>query len=88
VKYGNETGELDDEVVVIPREENQIDLGQHLYEYLVLSLPVRRIHPDDTSGNSTCDRRMMEKLKNHIVAEESENNDPRWDELKKLMDKN
>jgi len=30
---------------------------------------------------------MLGKLKEHIVGDESEN-DPRWDELRKLMNKN
>jgi uncharacterized metal-binding protein YceD (DUF177 family) len=54
----------------------------------VLALPVRRVHPDLDNGKSGCNTRMMEKLEKHIVSGETERTDPRWDELKKLMDKN
>ncbi len=45
------------------------------------------MHPDDSRGNSTCDPAMLQKLREHIVSEENES-DPRWDELKKLMNNN
>jgi len=88
IKYGQETKELDDNVVVISREENQVDLGKYMYEYLVLALPVRRVHPDQENGQPGCNSKMLEKLEKHIVSDETERTDPRWDELKKLMDKN
>jgi uncharacterized metal-binding protein YceD (DUF177 family) len=52
----------------------------------MLALPIRKIHPDDSNGNSTCDPVMLKKLED-LRVEESEN-DPRWDELKKLMNNN
>lgn len=87
VKFGEETDELDDNVIVIPREESQLDIGQFLYEYLILALPMQKIHPDNDDGSSSCDREMINKLDMHLLQEE-ESTDPRWDELKKLMDKN
>jgi uncharacterized metal-binding protein YceD (DUF177 family) len=88
VKYGQEEEELDANVVVVSREENQVELGTFMYEYLVLALPVRRVHPDAGDGTPGCNPDMLEKLEKHIVKEETERTDPRWDELKKLMDKN
>ena len=88
VKYGLIEEELDDNIVVVSKEENQIDLGKYLYEYLVLSLPVKRVHPDQADGNPGCNPEMLARLNKHIVTEDTEVTDPRWDELKKLMDKN
>jgi len=88
VKHGHETMELDDDVVVVSRDENQIDLEGYFYEYLVLALPVKRTHPEDSNGESTCNSQMLNKLEEHIIAEDTEKTDPRWDDLKKLMDKN
>ena len=65
----------------------KLDLKQHFYEFIYLALPIKRVHPDDKSGNSTCDPDMLKKLNEHIVEEEPDN-DPRWDELKKLMNDN
>ncbi len=62
-------------------------MAQYFYEYILLALPIQRIHPNDSRGNSTCDPEMLSKLKEHTVIEE-DSNDPRWDELKKLMNNN
>ncbi|MCF8345581.1 MAG: DUF177 domain-containing protein [Bacteroidales bacterium] len=88
VKYGEGRAELDDDVVVVAKDENQIDLSGFFYDYLVVSIPVRRVHPDNKNGESGCSREMIEKLNEHIITKNAEKFDPRWDELKKLMDKN
>lgn len=88
VKFGQEEGELDYNVVVINKDDNQIDLSQFIYEYLVLSLPVRRVHPEKSDGSSGCNSEMIKRLEKHLVTEETIDLDPRWDDLKKLLDKN
>jgi uncharacterized protein len=88
VKYGKEPQELDDNIVVVTREENQVNLGRFFYEYLLLSVPMKRVHPGSTGEKDGCNREMIKKLERHIVTQQIENNDPRWDELKKLIDKN
>jgi len=88
VKYGQANEELDDNVVIVTLDENQIDLSHFLFEYLVLSLPVTKAHPENEDGSSDCNVEMMERLSRHIVSEETENIDSRWDDLKKLFDKN
>jgi hypothetical protein len=45
------------------------------------------VHPDDNNGKSTCDPVMLKKLEELIIEEETEY-DPRWNELKKLMNDN
>jgi uncharacterized metal-binding protein YceD (DUF177 family) len=61
-----------------------------MYEYIVLSLPVQRIHPDDENGRSGCDPDMLEKLKALTAKELNLENqaDPRWDALKGIIEKN
>jgi len=87
VKFGRVHDESDPDLITIPADENELDLNQYFYEYIHLALPIQRVHPNDKNGNSTCDPEMLGKLKEHIVGDESEN-DPRWDELRKLMNKN
>jgi len=87
VKFGKKIEDIDPDIISLTTDENELDLQQHFYEYIHLALPIRRVHPDDQNGNSTCDPMMLKKLKELIVEEESEN-DPRWDELKKLMNDN
>jgi uncharacterized protein len=88
VQYGQEPEELDDNIVVVAWEDNQINLAGYFYEYLVLSIPVKRVHPDNPFGDSGCNKEMIEKLEEHIILKKTENRDSRWDDLKKLIDKN
>jgi len=87
VKFSKVIEEIDPDILIIAPDEHELDLSQYLYEYIHLALPIRRIHPNDKDGRSTCDPEMIKKLKEHIIEKENEN-DPRWDGLKKLMNKN
>ena len=87
VKFGKSLEESDPDILSLPSDEHELDLKQHFYEFIHLALPIRRIHPDDKKGNSTCDPVMLKKLEELIVDEDVEN-DPRWDELKRLMNDN
>jgi len=87
VKFGNNIEESDPEIVTLAPDENELNLKQYFYEYIHLSLPIRRIHPDDANGKSTCDPVMLQKLKEHLVENEK-TDDPRWEELRKLMNNN
>jgi uncharacterized protein len=87
VKFGSINDNSDPEIITIPADENELDLKQYFYEFIHLSLPIRRIHPADANGISTCDPVMLQKLKEHLVEKEK-GDDPRWDELRKLMNNN
>jgi uncharacterized metal-binding protein YceD (DUF177 family) len=87
VKFGNTIENIDPDILSLPVGEHELDLQQHLYEFIMLALPIKRVHPNDKNGNSTCDPEMLKKLNELIVDEEPET-DPRWDELKKLMNDN
>jgi len=85
VKQGKEWEEVDPDMITMALEEHEIDLSQYFYEYIHLALPIKRIHPDDEKGNSTCNPEMIKRMENYLFAGESET-DPRWDKLKKLTD--
>ncbi|OFY65711.1 MAG: hypothetical protein A2V46_10135 [Bacteroidetes bacterium RBG_19FT_COMBO_42_7] len=87
VKFGTKKDESDPEIIAVPRDEHELDLKQYLYEFIHLALPIKRIHPDGVKGMSTCDPVMLQKLKEHLVEEET-GNDPRWDNLKNLINDN
>ena len=83
VKFGSSDYESDD-ILVIPEGSYQINVAQHIYETIVLSLPLKRIHPGIKNGTLRSD--ILEKLK----ALEPKNNslgsiDPRWNKLKDLL---
>ena len=82
---GSDTGNEDDDIITIAANEHELDLSQYIYEYITLSLPIKRVHLEDKDGNAKCDKEMLEKLKNFIVEEEGEEStDPRWNDLKNI----
>lgn len=81
VKYGQEYREEDDNVVVIPEHESQINVAPFIYDYLSLMVPYRVVHPVDENGQSTCDPDMISRIDK---SAENKDTDPRWDKLKDL----
>ena len=90
VKIGNQPEEVNEDVVVIGKDDHEIEVSQFLYEFIVLALPVKRIHSKDQDGKSMCDPGMLEKLEAHRIkkADQEANTDPRWDALKGIIEKN
>lgn len=90
VQFGTEFNDSNEELLILPLGEHQIDISQYLYEMIVLSVPSKRIHPDVLNG--TMESEALKKLEQLAVNEpidnkedEEESSDPRWDELKKLL---
>jgi uncharacterized metal-binding protein YceD (DUF177 family) len=87
VKFGKVPDDDDPDIITIPVDENELDLKQYFYEYILLALPIQKVHPVDKNGKSTCDPQMLGILNEHLINGET-GTDPRWDELKKLLNKN
>ncbi|MFH6603177.1 YceD family protein [Maribacter algicola] len=85
VKFGDEFNDDDDEILIIPHGEHQVNIAQYIYEMLVLAVPQKRVHPGIADGTLKSDA--LDRLA-ELGPKESENkedNDPRWDALKKLL---
>lgn len=96
VKFGATFGE-EGEVVVVPQNEGAINIAWFLYEFIVLSIPMKHVH-----APGECNKGMTSKLKRHISKRkdddeedddsndmfESEDNstDSRWDGLQNILD--
>jgi uncharacterized protein len=87
VKFGKTIEDIDPDILSLPVGENELDMQQNIYEFILLALPIKRVHPNYKNGNSTCDPEMLKKL-DELIVEEDEEADPRWNELKKLMNNN
>jgi uncharacterized metal-binding protein YceD (DUF177 family) len=90
VKFGEQEFEDGENVIWILPEEHQINLAQLIYEYVILSIPLRHVHPKNENGKRNCNKEMLDKLKNymHTTDEDETDVDPRWDVLKKLGNNN
>ena len=93
VKFSErEAYEEDDDVIFLPPSESELDLKQYLFDWICLSLPVRRIHPDDKNGHSLCNPEVIKKLNELMVTEEphgvaEKNREDRRNKLNELKSK-
>jgi uncharacterized metal-binding protein YceD (DUF177 family) len=81
VKFGEEYNDTDDETLILPQGEYQLNIAQYLFELVVLAIPLKNIHPDVKSGKIKVDIAPMPE----INPEDVEESDPRWDKLKDLL---
>ena len=84
MKFGEDYEELSEEMVVIPKSTQQINIAQYVYEFIGLAIPMKKLHPrykdeseEDEEGSLI------------YSSEDNKNNsegsvDPRWNKLKKL----
>lgn len=71
VKFGLEYSEESDEIVIIPEEEGEINIAWFLYEFVMLSLPMKHVH-----APGKCNKMMSTKLNKHkAVAADSDSDD-------------
>lgn len=84
VKLGAEDFEEESDIVSIPLTESEIDISQYVYEYIILSLPKRRVHPENKKGRSGCNPETLKKLEKISVKEKNKKTDPRWEKLRSL----
>ncbi len=77
--------ESTEEVIVLSKNDSEIDISGFLYEMINLSVPY--INVCDKPGETTsCDKDMLAKLAEFSTEKEEEqsNEDPRWEALKKI----
>jgi uncharacterized protein len=84
VKFGADHQEESEDILVITEKEHELDVSQFLYEYVVLMLPIKKVHGTDEHGNSLCDP----EVTRYIKEVEDHPADPRWEVLRKLKDQN
>ena len=87
LKYAAETNADNDEVIEVAESERYYDLTDIIYDTIALTIPMKHVHAD-----GECNEAMVAELQKHSrqaeTEEAKENNDPRWDALRKLMDNN
>ena len=81
IKLGAEGVEESDDVVVVPAEEHAYDIRSLVYEYIILSIPIHRVHPE-----GECNPQVLALLSHDEEdSEEKEvETDPRWAALRGL----
>jgi len=79
VQFGNEQYEQTDDIVVLPESEYEINLAKYAYEFIILNLPVKRLHEE-----GECNQEAIDNLNKVLSKEEDKPTDPRWKALEGL----
>lgn len=87
VKFSEKQIEDEAELIYLHPNDFQVEIAQYIYEFVILSLPIRRVHPDGENGETLCDPVMIKKLEElrHHSDNLDEPDDPRWNELRKFI---
>lgn len=85
VKFGEEYNDENEEILILPYSEFQLNVAQYIYEMVVLSVPSKRIHPKVLDGSMKSEA--LKRLEELRVEEQKPTKivDPRWDKLKNLI---
>ncbi len=104
VKFGREYAEEGDNLVIIPEEDGEINVAWFMYEFVSLAIPMKHVHAPgkcnkgmraklnehlrvDADEDSQDAFPMDEEPEAGDIRNEG-GTDPRWDELKKILDNN
>ena len=93
-KFGEEFIEVSEDVIIIPRDLQKLNLGQYMYEFIGLSIPMKKLHPKFQEKEEAEDEnetklvyRSKDGIKDNKESDENEAIDPRWNALKNLKNK-
>lgn len=83
-KYGDEESELSDQIIVIRHDRVTLDLGQYIYEFIVLEIPMKKLHPKFENFEEEDNEGKMVYSSSPDEDSGGDDVDPRWEQLKKL----
>lgn len=88
VKFGEVFNDENEDILILPYAEYEVNIAQYIYELIVLSVPFKKVHPGVKDGTLNSD--ILDKLeelspKGLEDKDENEDIDPRWNTLKKLL---
>jgi uncharacterized protein len=83
-KFSEEELGEDEEIIVLTKNDHEINIAGLIYEYINVALPFITVC-DNEGETPYCDKEMLDSL-NKLTANTEQNDaaDPRWDALKKI----
>jgi len=87
VRFGEEFNNENEEILILPHGEYEVDVKQYIYEMIVLAKPLKLSHPGIEDG--TLDVEILSSIEKYTLKENTEEDsddvDPRWNKLKNLL---
>jgi uncharacterized protein len=88
VRYGDQNLELDDNVLQITPDTQTLPIAQHLFDYIGLALPMKKLHPrfqNEPDENPDADAKLIFTTRQEgDDDDDSDDTDPRWNALRNL----
>jgi uncharacterized metal-binding protein YceD (DUF177 family) len=84
IKFSQEDFDNTDDVVILGKDDHEIDVSHMVYETIALGLPSRRYHDDELNGQ-VCDEEVLQRLEEYQEKDEKDDVDNRWSALKDLL---
>lgn len=85
VKFGNEKYDETDEILMLPIHEFELNVAKHIYEFINVNVPQKRVHSEGLCNQEVVDR--LDGVAPEINEVESDNEidvDPRWASLQDI----
>jgi uncharacterized protein len=94
LKFGDQDDVLTDEIEIIKKDTQQINVAQYIYEYIGLAIPMKKLHPKLAKGHYEENEDGILVYSSGTVSEDDTSEtpgsedpiDPRWQILKNLRD--
>lgn len=86
-KYGERKDYISDEIEMIPFGTPTINIAQHIYDFIALSIPMRKVHPKFRNEDDDDEESLIYQTDKEVIEEQQEEPkeiDPRWAKLKNL----
>jgi len=85
LKFGDRDEELTDEIEMIQRNTARINVARYIYDFIVLALPVKKLHPRLRGGEEVGDAEDL-LVYGHLSGDDQADGevDPRWEALKDI----
>ena len=82
IKLGTENAQESDDVAVVSPDMNEYDIRTLVYEYIILAIPMHRVHPEGQCNPAVI--AMLNREEMPAEEEETDTIDPRWAALKDI----
>lgn len=88
-KFGDDFNELTEDIVIIPRNLQKLNIAQYLYEFIVLAIPIKKLHPrfvedDEDEDTDTEGSLIYSTSVPKVDLDDNAEADPRWSALANL----
>ena len=83
-KFGEAAEELSDEIIILPFGQPELDVRQYIYDFIVLEVPMKRLHPDFREADDEDGTEGKFIFHSKSPDDTDPTPDPRWEALRKL----